>query len=74
MAEWKVLAQSIYEHASRHEVARVIVTEHGTKYLVEGSIVTPDERYPFVRTVWLIETGTEVPRFITAYPIKERSE
>jgi hypothetical protein len=29
----------------------------------------PDGRTPTIRSVWFIETGEEVPRFVTAYPL-----
>jgi hypothetical protein len=32
-------------------------------------MATPDGRTPLVRSVWFIDTGTEIPRFATAYPL-----
>ena len=44
-------------------------TSHGTKYVVVGSIRTPDGGNVSVRTVWMIEEeGADAPRFVTAYP------
>jgi hypothetical protein len=44
-------------------------TAFGTRYTVEGKILSPDGRNPRIRTVWLIETGRSGARLITAYPI-----
>jgi hypothetical protein len=69
MAQWELLAEALYNHAATHEVTKVISVEHGTKYIIDGILVTPDNRRPVVRVVWLFEKGTNAPRFITAYPI-----
>ncbi|MGH7468086.1 MAG: DUF6883 domain-containing protein [Longimicrobiales bacterium] len=42
-------------------------TSFGTKYIVNGDLVGPARHAP-VRTVWIIERGTQLPRFVTAYP------
>ena len=44
------------------------VTELGTKYVVEGPLVSPEGRNPGVRSVWVIDPGEQRPRFVTAYP------
>jgi hypothetical protein len=46
----------------------------GTRYVIEGIISTPDGRAPFIRAVWFIETGEQIPRFVTAYPLQRREE
>lgn len=69
VAQWDKLAEAIYNHAVIHEIAQSILDEHGTKYIIEGALSTPDGRHPRIRAVWLIENGAEAARFITAYPI-----
>jgi len=54
-------------------VAETGETPLGIRYAVDGIMAAPDGRAPNVRTVWFIETGEEVPRFVTAYPLKRRS-
>jgi hypothetical protein len=46
---------------------------HGEKYVVEGwlSAHTEESRQRLVRTVWIIDSGREAPRLVTAYPGKE---
>jgi len=44
-------------------------TSHGTKYVVVGSIRSPNGEDVTIRTVWMIEEeGPDAPRFVTAYP------
>lgn len=46
-------------------------TEHtprGTKYVIEGSIGTPQGYTIEVRTIWIIEINRQHPRLVTAYP------
>lgn len=66
--EWEVLADALLIHARTHPVSSKSESEYGTKYRVEGAIVCPDGRSPFVRAVWIIDRGSEVPRLVTAHP------
>ena len=70
VAKWEMLAEAMRHHAENHEVTQVIQNMHGTKFLIEGVLTTPDGRNPRVRSVWLVETGKQVARLITAYPVK----
>ncbi|MYD49701.1 MAG: hypothetical protein F4W95_14665 [Chloroflexi bacterium] len=66
--EWQRLMNTLLVHGGNHDVTRVIETQHGTKFTVEGAIQTPDGRNPLVRTVWMIYHGSDVPWLITAHP------
>ncbi len=70
---WEQLAAALLRHVVEHDVARIVEKPYGTLYAVEGTMDTPDERSPLVRSVWLIEAGHTGPRFITAYPLRRRS-
>ncbi len=41
---------------------------NGVHYVVHGPINTPSGRIAQIVTVWLVETGPNVPRLVTAYP------
>jgi len=70
---WELLANAMVRHAVRHDVVRTVESAHGTRYAVDGPLECPDGRHPLVRSVWLIEKGSRVPRLITAYPLEEGS-
>ncbi len=40
----------------------------GSKYLVRGSLSGPNGRSGLIVTVWIIISGEDAPRFVTAYP------
>ena len=63
------LEQRLIGIALSEEVTELEHTSHGIKYTVEGVIQTPAEGAQRIRTVWIIETGQERPRFVTAYPV-----
>lgn len=69
---WQILAQALAAHAQQHEITKVEVTVHGTMYEVEGEIKTPDQRDPYIRTVWIVEGKPTDARFVTAYPTKRK--
>jgi hypothetical protein len=54
VAKWEMLAEAMRHHAENHEVTQVIQNMHGTKFLIEGVLTTPDGRNPRVRSVWLV--------------------
>ncbi len=68
--KWQELADALLNQGTRHEVIDIIEIDIGVKYVVDGEIETPDDRNPVVRTVWMVDTGTDAPRLITAYPIR----
>lgn len=74
VAEWKVMEKALLDHAAAYEVASTLDTPEGVNYAIEGALTTPDGRNPQVRTVWVIETDSEIPRFTTAYPLKKSQE
>ena len=66
---WQIFAAALVEHAAVNEIANTIVAEDGVRYAVEGIIRTPDGRNPYIRSTWIIETGSEIPRLTSAYPV-----
>jgi hypothetical protein len=72
--DWQVLAEALRAHVMEHEVARTSDSPHGIRYTVEGELTTPQGRRPLVRTVWIVDHGTEIPRLVSAYPLARRSE
>ncbi|MEK7248664.1 MAG: DUF6883 domain-containing protein [Chloroflexota bacterium] len=68
--EWQTLAAALLNHALVHDAAKVDETPFGTRYVVEGTIETPVGRTPRIRSVWFVESGQDVPRFVTAYPLE----
>jgi hypothetical protein len=49
-------------------VTRTHENAYGVGYEIEGPIKTPSGRTVRFCSVWQVDTGTEVPRFITMYP------
>lgn len=68
---WQDFAHALCSHGQSHSVTRVVETLFGPKFVIEGAIETPDGQNPLVRTVWMINYGTDSPRLITAYPLEE---
>lgn len=62
------LARALLVHVRDCPVATIEVSPYGTKYRVEGRLISPDGRNPLVGTVWIIVDGEVVPRFVTAIP------
>jgi uncharacterized protein DUF6883 len=50
------------------DVTRTSENAYGVVYEIEGPIKTPSGRIVRFGSVWQVDTGTDVPRFITMYP------
>jgi len=64
-----VLEQSLLAIARSEDVKEVVSSPHGIKYIIEGALQTPTGSLVQARTVWIIDTGQDRPRFVTAYPV-----
>jgi hypothetical protein len=69
-ARWEEMAAALRRHVADHDVVKEEPTPFGIRYVVEGRMETPDGRSPSVRSVWFIDTGSDAPRFVTAYPLE----
>jgi hypothetical protein len=67
---WQTLADSLKKHATDHEIAREEPSPFGQRFVIEGIMEMPDGRMPLVRTIWFLRSGEDMPRFVTAYPLK----
>ena len=55
------------QHLPLH-VSRTHQNAYGVVYEIEGAIKTPNGRSVRFCSVWQVDTGTDVPRFMTMYP------
>jgi hypothetical protein len=55
------------QHLSR-DVTRTHQNAYGVVYEIEGPIRTPSGTSVHFCSVWQVDTGTDIPRFITMYP------
>ena len=65
-----ILEQRLIAIAHFEEVKEVTPSEYGTKYVIDGSIQSPNGSLIQLRTVWIIDRDQSDPRFITAYPAR----
>lgn len=64
----ELLAAGLTAIAAGNEVVETEAAEFGTKYAVEGPLLTPGGVTTSLRTVWMVRSGEATPRFVTAYP------
>ena len=67
-AAWNVMADALRNQAQVNDVSTRTAVSDGERYTVIGPIDTPSGQRRVVRTVWQIDTDSDLPRFITAYP------
>jgi hypothetical protein len=64
-----LLEGRLIDIANSENVKYSLISELGTKYVIDGLLETPSGRFLRVRTVWIIDEGQDTPRFVTAYPV-----
>jgi len=62
------LVAALEQVARRGTVTSEVRTGFGVKYVVDGEFETPAGDRAAIRTVWIREEGSVVPKFVTAYP------
>jgi hypothetical protein len=65
---WHELADALKRIAHENAVTKHLNSPHGQKYVVDGILRLPMELTALVRTVWIVDTGCDTPRLVTAYP------
>lgn len=50
------------------DVTQTSENAFGLVYEIEGPIRTPSGKLVRFRSIWQVDTGTDVPRFVTMYP------
>ena len=62
------LEAQLLEVARSAPVAEILQNPYGTKYVLDGCVLSPSGARLSIRTVWIIEAPDERPRFVTAFP------
>jgi len=68
--EWQKLRNALLKHARENIAKQILETVHGTKYIIEGKLESPDGRFPYARSVWIIDKDKDSPRLVTAYALE----
>jgi len=68
---WQELAEALRTHARENEVVKQEPTPLGVRFVVEGPLTLRDGVVARIRSVWFIESGEQVARLATAYPLRQ---
>ncbi len=69
---WATLEADLRAQHLSLEAEEVPSTEHGRKFTITGLLAGPAGKSAIVISIWMIDRGEDVPRFLTAYPVKRR--
>jgi len=69
--EWEKLAATMLNLAQTRDVTRVSESPPGKKYVIIGQIESPSGKTAQVQTIWIVDSGVETARLVTAYPHNE---
>ena len=74
VVNWSVFADALTSLANDSVNVTPSHSPFGEKFVVDGELITPCGKMPFVRTVWIVDVGEEILRLVTAYPYEPRDE
>jgi hypothetical protein len=66
--QWELLRDEILALARTETAATGELTAFGQKFELDGILNGPSGRSAQVRFVWMLRTGEQLPRFVTAFP------
>jgi hypothetical protein len=69
---WEELSKALWRHAADNEITKIEDSPFGRRYIIEGELFGPGGKMANIRSVWFIEAGEQIPRFVTAYPLQGR--
>ncbi len=64
----KRLSAALLSMGRQGAVTGEIVSAFGIQYIVDGVLNAPNGTSVALRTIWMLQTGTEAPRLVTAFP------
>ncbi len=64
-----LLEKALRKIAKSVQITSLSVSPYGTKYILDGKIISPTKQEVKIRSIWIIEKGQTKPRFITMYPV-----
>lgn len=70
IADINTFKGSLIQHSIDSDIERTKDSAFGIKYELKCEIKTPDDRNPCIVTVWIVESGKDEPKLVTAYPAK----
>lgn len=74
MANWQVLAERLKLHARTYDVASIEHKPNGRSCGVDGILYAANGRRPWVRSVWLVDDLSGIPRLVSAHLIPPPKE
>ena len=66
--DWHRLAADLRGQHLSQDATREERTRYGQKYAIRATLVGPSGDSADAVSVWVVRTGEEFPRFVTAYP------
>ncbi len=72
LEDWRQLEADLRSQHLSQDATREKQTPYGQKYAIRATLVGPLGDSADVVSVWVVRTGEEFPRFVTAYPEEGR--
>ena len=66
--QWQELEADLRSQHLSRDATLEGQTPYGRKYSIRASLLGPSGSSAAVVSVWVVRTGEELPRFVTAYP------
>jgi hypothetical protein len=65
---WLQLERDLRNQHLSHDAIAEAPTAYGQKYAIRATLTGPSGQAAEVVSIWVVRTGEDAPRFVTAYP------
>ena len=65
---WRQLERDLRNQHLSHDAIAEAPTAYGQKYAIRATLAGPSGQAAEVVSIWVVRTGEDAPRFVTAYP------
>ena len=66
--DWSALEADLRSQHLRLDAEEMKATGYGRKFAITGPMRGPSNSTAIVTSIWVVRSGEETPRFVTAYP------
>lgn len=67
---WQEFTEALWRLSEKAEIAQIVESPHGAKYIINGELESPQGKRSMVRMIWIVDSGHDEPRLVTVYPQK----
>lgn len=71
-SEWRRLEEDVRQQILSRDAEQAKPSAYGQKYEILGPLTGPNGTAAWIRSIWIVLKGEEIPRLVTLIPVEKR--